>query len=258
MEWHGNNRGIDARNAILFTFQLLRGLDFCHRRRILHRDLKPQNLLLNQHGELKLADFGLARAKSFPTNTYSNEVVTLWYRPPDVLLGSRDYTTSLDIWGVGCIFLEMLKGSPVFPGRSDPSDQLRSIFEVIGTPDLDTWPDLKYLSGYIKMKRCFQMKYVNEMKKKVPRLSEIESGEEFAQSLLQFEPSSRLTSSCAMRHQIFAFLPPEVHCLPNRLSVLSVDGVIFYKEDFEDDDVISRDLEDDDDDDDDGLTLEIS
>ncbi|XP_035231620.1 cyclin-dependent kinase 16-like, partial [Stegodyphus dumicola] len=87
-------------NVKLFLFQLLRGLAYCHRRKILHRDLKPQNLLINDKGELKLADFGLARAKSVPTKTYSNEVVTLWYRPPDVLLGSTDYSTSIDLWYV--------------------------------------------------------------------------------------------------------------------------------------------------------------
>ena len=74
--------GLDHRNIRLFLFQLLRGLSYCHKRRVLHRDVKPQNLLISELGELKLADFGLARAKSVPSHTYSHEVVTLWYRPP--------------------------------------------------------------------------------------------------------------------------------------------------------------------------------
>ena len=78
---------------------------------------------------LQLADFGLARAKSVPTKTYSNEVVTLWYRPPDVLLGSTEYSTPIDMWGVGCIFYEMVSGRPLFPG-STVEDELHLIFKV--------------------------------------------------------------------------------------------------------------------------------
>ena len=83
---------------------MLRGLSYCHSRNILHRDLKPQNLLINKSGELKLADFGLARAFGIPVRCYSAEVVTLWYRPPDVLFGAKLYTTSIDMWSAGCIF----------------------------------------------------------------------------------------------------------------------------------------------------------
>ncbi|POI32498.1 hypothetical protein CIB84_003750, partial [Bambusicola thoracicus] len=108
-------------NVKLFLYQILRGLAYCHRRKVLHRDLKPQNLLINEKGELKLADFGLARAKSVPTKTYSNEVVTLW--------------------GVGCIFFEMASGRPLFPG-STVEDELHLIFRLLGTPCQETWPGI--------------------------------------------------------------------------------------------------------------------
>ncbi|XP_008584507.1 PREDICTED: cyclin-dependent kinase 15 isoform X2 [Galeopterus variegatus] len=90
--------GLHPHNVRLFMFQLLRGLAYIHHQHVLHRDLKPQNLLISHLGELKLADFGLARAKSIPSQTYSSEVVTLWYRPPDALLGATEYSSELDIW----------------------------------------------------------------------------------------------------------------------------------------------------------------
>ncbi|TGZ57902.1 hypothetical protein CRM22_009807 [Opisthorchis felineus] len=149
-------QGIRLHNVRLFLYQLLRGLAYCHDRHILHRDLKPQNLLISGAGELKLADFGLARAKSVPSRTYSHEVVTLWYRPPDVLLGSTTYTASLDIWGVGCIFTEMVSGVATFPGSKDAVDQLDKIFRIMGTPSETTWrgvsklPKYKMLLGHLE------------------------------------------------------------------------------------------------------------
>ena len=87
-----------------FLYQLVRGIAYCHHCKVLHRDLKPQNLLINREGELKLADFGLARAFGLPVRNYTHEVVTLWYRAPDVLMGNRRYSTAVDIWSIGCIF----------------------------------------------------------------------------------------------------------------------------------------------------------
>uniref|UniRef100_A0A8D0MR77 Cell division protein kinase 5 n=1 Tax=Sus scrofa TaxID=9823 RepID=A0A8D0MR77_PIG len=122
------NGDLDPEIVKSFLFQLLKGLGFCHSRNVLHRDLKPQNLLINRNGELKLADFGLARAFGIPVRCYSAEVVTLWYRPPDVLFGAKLYSTSIDMWSAGCIFAELANaGRPLFPGN-DVDDQLKRIF----------------------------------------------------------------------------------------------------------------------------------
>lgn len=87
---------------------MLNALAYCHIHRIVHRDLKPQNLLVNNNGRIKLADFGLARAFSFPLRNYTHEVITLWYRAPEILLGAKVYTMAVDLWSLGCIFTEMV------------------------------------------------------------------------------------------------------------------------------------------------------
>ena len=124
----GNGTSMDPGLVKSFMYQLLQGLAFCHEHRVLHRDLKPQNLLINKKLQLKLADFGLARAFGIPVRGYSSEVVTLWYRAPDVLMGNRKYGTPIDVWSAGCIFFEMATGHPLFPGTKR-NDQLERIFK---------------------------------------------------------------------------------------------------------------------------------
>jgi serine/threonine protein kinase len=100
--------GLDPKAVQSYLWQILQGITYCHSHRVLHRDLKPQNLLVNRNGLLKLADFGLARAFGIPLRSYTHEVVTLWYKAPEVLLGTKFYTTAVDIWSIGCIFAEMV------------------------------------------------------------------------------------------------------------------------------------------------------
>jgi cyclin-dependent kinase len=180
-----------------FLFQLLRGVAFCHEHRVLHRDLKPQNLLINKKGELKLADFGLARAFGIPVRSYSHEVVTLWYRAPDVLMGSRKYSTPIDIWSAGCIFAEMATGRPLFPGSS-VSDQLARIFKIMGTPHEDVWPGVSELPDY---KADFPQYPAQSLSALMHGMDE--KGLNLLQRMLQYDPNQRISAQAAMKHPYF-------------------------------------------------------
>ncbi|RIA81345.1 kinase-like domain-containing protein [Glomus cerebriforme] len=179
-------------------YQLLKGIAFCHEHRVLHRDLKPQNLLINKRGELKLADFGLARAFGIPVRSYSHEVVTLWYRAPDVLMGSRQYSTSIDVWSAGCIFAEMASGRPLFPGSSI-KDQLMRIFKVLGTPTEETWPRVSQLPEY---KSDFTIYNRIPLETLLPKLDS--SGIDLlSQQLIEYQPEKRLSAEDALQHPYF-------------------------------------------------------
>jgi len=102
-----NNAPLHPKLVKSYLYQLLDSITYCHSKRILHRDLKPQNLLIDKSGHIKLADFGLARAFGIPIKTLTHEILTLWYRAPEILLGQKEYSTPVDIWSVGCIFYEM-------------------------------------------------------------------------------------------------------------------------------------------------------
>lgn len=180
-----------------FMYQLLKGVAVCHERRVLHRDLKPQNLLLNKKGELKLADFGLARAFGIPVRSYSHEVVTLWYRAPDILMGSNKYSTPIDLWSAGCIFAEMASGRPLFPG-SGTQDQLIKIFKIMGTPNEIIWPSVVELPDY---KRDFPIFPPRLLLDVVPNLDP--KGYHLLSELLQYDPSKRISAPSALNHPYF-------------------------------------------------------
>uniref|UniRef100_A0A8C9SQV0 cyclin-dependent kinase n=1 Tax=Scleropages formosus TaxID=113540 RepID=A0A8C9SQV0_SCLFO len=204
-------------NVKIFLFQILRGLAYCHRRKVLHRDLKPQNLLINERGELKLADFGLARAKSVPTKTYSNEVVTLWYRPPDVLLGSSEYSTQIDMWGVGCIFYEMAAGRPLFPG-STVEDELHLIFRLLGTPTEDNWPGISSIDEFKSYN--FPKYKAQALINHAPRC-----GAPWLTHLLK-----RISADEAMKQPYFHSLGTRVHTLPESISIFTLKEIQLQKD----------------------------
>uniref|UniRef100_A0A8B9SXI0 Cell division protein kinase 5 n=1 Tax=Anas platyrhynchos TaxID=8839 RepID=A0A8B9SXI0_ANAPL len=187
-----------------FMYQLLKGLAFCHSRNVLHRDLKPQNLLINRNGELKLADFGLARAFGIPVRCYSAEVVTLWYRPPDVLFGAKLYSTSIDMWSAGCIFAELANaGRPLFPGN-DVDDQLKRIFRLLGTPTEEQWPAMAKLPDY---KPYPMYPATTSLVNVVPKLNA--TGRDLLQNLLKCNPVQRISAEEALQHPYFTdFCPP--------------------------------------------------
>ncbi|XP_053136147.1 cyclin-dependent kinase 15 isoform X2 [Hemicordylus capensis] len=220
--------GLHLHNVMLFMFQLLRALAYIHQRHILHRDLKPQNLLLSCLGELKLADFGLARAKSIPSRTYSAEVVTLGYRPPDVLLGATDYSSDVDIWGAGCIFVEMLQGQPLFPGVCDTFEQLEKIWVVLGIPTEETWPEVSKLHHY-KLGSFFASR-PRRFRMICDRLGRESEAEDLATRMLKVCPRDRISAKEALVHHFFSPLPSQLYQLSDAQSVFSVPGVMLKPE----------------------------
>ncbi len=179
-------------------YQLIRGIHHIHKHKILHRDLKPGNLLITDNGIVKIADFGLARGCGIPVTNYSNEVVTLWYRPPDVLLGNKDYMTTIDIWSIGCIFAEMITGKALFTGLND-NDQVKKIFRIMGTPSEKEYPNIVKLQDWNP--EVFEVFPPQDLRQYVPTLED--EGFKLLESMLKIDPDKRITTDEALVHPYF-------------------------------------------------------
>jgi len=214
-----------------YTKQLLDGVYHMHKNKIIHRDLKGANILVDTHGHLKIADWGLARVWSDKVTRYTTPVVTLWFRAPELLLGSQHYDFSIDTWSVGCIFAELLIGKNMLPGKSE-ADQLEHIFRVLGTPKLrpgdpgtaadptyehDVWPSVTRCPGwssYAKRPprpRCLQAEFggnAHEQRHGAPIRVKYGSSVtveavDLLERLLTLDPAKRITALAALDHDYF-------------------------------------------------------
>uniref|UniRef100_H3G8Y3 Protein kinase domain-containing protein n=1 Tax=Phytophthora ramorum TaxID=164328 RepID=H3G8Y3_PHYRM len=178
-------------------YQLFSGLAYMHKHGFFHRDIKPENLLCH-NDTLKIADLGQAREiRSRPP--FTDYVATRWYRAPELLLRSTTYNSPVDMWACGCIMVELLVCTPLFPGTSE-ADQFYRICKVLGTPTKETWPEGAAMSSHMQMRfpKCSPVSWTRFLPPGTPS-----TAVQLVQDLLQFDPSRRLTAAQALQHRFF-------------------------------------------------------
>lgn len=206
IDYYKDDSKVYNQNLIKFVmYQILKATDFLHSKKILHRDLKPQNILIcDKTYVTKIADFGLSRVYSIPIRHYTKEVLTLWYRAPELMLGMNQYSTGLDMWSIGCIFGELYTKRPLFQGDSEV-DQLFKIFQVFGTPNEAILPGIKKFPDYNDQFPVWEGKgltrYVYEKcDSKMDR-----EAYDLLEKMLAIDPIKRITAKEAMLHVRFLF-----------------------------------------------------
>ncbi|KAK1384608.1 hypothetical protein POM88_022343 [Heracleum sosnowskyi] len=218
------NRPFIESEVKCLMLQLLQGVKYLHDNLVLHRDLKTSNLLLNSRGELKICDLGMARKYGSLAKPYTQLVVTLWYRAPELLLGAKQYSTAVDMWSVGCIIAELLLNQPLFNGDNEIK-QIDKIFRMLGTPNETSWPGFSELPG---AKARFVKQPDNLLRKKfhaeyfTGAAPLTNAGFDLLNKLLTCDPAKRITADEALNHQWFREFP-----LPKSKDVFDQDNKYF-------------------------------
>ena len=180
--------------------QLFNGLYYMHFSKVLHRDMKASNILITKDGVLKIADFGLARGFTAAKQRFTNRVVTLWYRPPEILLGDRHYGPAIDLWGAGCIMAEMWTRSPILQGGSE-QQQLELISRLCGSITPEVWPGVDKLEYFSKMKLL--QKEMRKVKDRLKHPVKDPLAIDLLDKLLTLDPKKRIDSDTALKHDFF-------------------------------------------------------
>uniref|UniRef100_A0A2H1VUN2 cyclin-dependent kinase n=1 Tax=Spodoptera frugiperda TaxID=7108 RepID=A0A2H1VUN2_SPOFR len=212
--------------------QLLTATQHLHDNNIIHRDLKTNNILLAQNGVLKVADFGLAREYECPPQQYTPGVVTRWYRAPELLLLSPQYSTPIDMWSIGCILGELINLWPLFPGTSE-LDQLNRIFLDLGTPSDSIWPGYSALPAMRNI--IFDDYPPGGLRKQISCKDLSESGLSLLEGLLTYDPARRLTAAAALDHEYFTELPLAIEPARFPIAMESVDSGQYSATELEED-----------------------
>ena len=177
--------------------QILKGAEYLHSKKIIHRDLKPQNVLINKDLVVKLGDFGLSRKLSFEKRPYTQEVLSLWYRAPELLLGSNVYNESIDIWSIGCIFGFLILKNTLFEGENEV-DQLNKIMQFLGTPNFNQIP---YYYNFNLNQYQFMYYPPSDFKEKFSNFDE--NGIDLIKKMLNYDPDLRISCKDALAHPYF-------------------------------------------------------
>ena len=222
IRWHRTQqRAMDVRCVKSIVHQLLQGLAFLHSQWIVHRDIKPANLLImgadsGEHGRVKIADFGLARIIQSPVRSLDRdgEVVTIWYRAPELLLGSKHYTRAVDVWAVGCIMYELLALQPAFPGDEVKGSgkwqeaQMRKVMGVLGAVSTEQWPTVVHTPHYTKLAAFNHAKdFPNRLHSRLPHVDRHGRAFHLLSQLLTYDPARRVTCEEALESGWFRELP---------------------------------------------------